>query len=310
MSNNQSEVNPKAYEQWNLWCEEKFGGLPKKAILSDSASTGGDENSAEPDKLFFISRYWLNRIDESQPYMLVIDDRFLSDEKLDFVGLGEEPKIDYYREQEEDYPYFSDTADYAITENSISKYLEKMAIKEELKGKESLLSLIICAFLNRDCYRMYEAMLSFLYDGFKEDSPRIQRLLKQSLLDRDSTTAQIKALCLDKVISPLKAENAIAGQESAPEGKTGNNAFVIPKEIDEKFRYFVDKSKELIRTKEGFLIVNREITDFQGFYTQVSNRREGNYIVPTREEIIEFVRKRDGSKYSMHSLKPDKEELK
>lgn len=309
MSNNQSEVNPKAYEQWKLWCEEKFGGLPKKAILSDSASTGGDENSAEPDKLFFISRYWLNRIDESQPYMLVIDDRFLSDEKLDFVGLGEEPKIDYYREQEEDYPYFSDTADYAITENSISKYLEKMAIKEELKGKESLLSLIICAFLNRDCYRMYEAMLSFLYDGFKEDSPRIQRLLKQSLLDRASTTAQINALCLDEVISPLKVENAIAGQESAPEGKTENNAFVIPKEIYEKFRHFVEKSKELIKTEKGYFIVNLERSSLEGFYNNVC-KRKGIYTVPTREEIIEFVRKKNGSKYSMHSLKPDKEELK
>lgn len=308
MSNNQSEVNHKAYEQWNLWCEEKFGGLPKKAILSDSASTGGDENSAETDKLFFISRYWLNRIDESQPYMLVIDDRVLFDEKLDFVGLGEEPKIDYYREQEEDYPYFSDTTDYAITENSISKYLEKMSIKEELKGKENLLSLIICAFLNRDCYRMYEAMLSFLYDGFKEDSPRIQRLLKQSLLDRDSTTAQIDALCSGKVIPPLEDKNELAGQESAPEGKTGNNAFVIPKEIYEKFRYFVEKSKELTRTKEGFLIVNRGITDVQGFYTQVSNRKEGNYIVPTREEIIEFVRKPNGDKYSIYSLKKAEDE--
>ena len=303
MSNNQSEVNLKAYEQWNLWCEEKFGGLPKKAILSDSASTGGDENSAEPDKLFFISRYWLNRIDESQPYMLLIDDRFLSDEKLDFVGLGEEPKIDYYREQEEDYPYFSDTTDYAITENSISKYLEKMAIKEELKGKESLLSLIICAFLNRDCYRMYEAMLSFLYDGFKEDSPRIQRLLKQSLLDRDSTTAQIDALCSGKVIPPLEDKNEIAGQESTTESKTETHSIEPPEEIQERFKKFIDDGIlcVFLEPKNGrtrYFLNNKSASDFFKLFKKQQDKEALPQI--SAKVLHEWIYKRTGEPFKSY----------
>ncbi len=301
MSNNQSEVNPKAYEQWKLWCEEKFGGLPKKAILSDSASTGGDENSAEPDKLFFISRYWLNRIDESQPYILVIDDRFLSDEKLDFVGLGEEPKIDYYREQEEDYPYFSDTTDYAITENSISKYLEKMAIKEELKGKESLLSLIICAFLNRDCYRMYEAMLSFLYDGFKEDSPRIQRLLKQSLLDRDSTVAQIEALSSIRVITPQTKENSTAGQESTIESKTETQSIEPPEEIQKLFEPYVEEgelvlSDGAINGKRRYFLSSRSQSSF-AFHVREMTRTKG-WIEIVPKTLKEWIYKTDGKPYT------------
>ena len=309
MSVEKSEVNPRAQDQWKLWCEEKFGGLPMEAILSNSVLTTDEEYSVEHDKLFLISKYQLNEIDESQPYILVIDERVLFDEKLSYVGLGEEPKIDYYIEEAREYPYYSVTADYAITEKSISNYLYKMSIKEELKGKEVLLSSIICAFLNRDCYRMFESF-SFVYcDEYSVDDYCIQLLLKQSLLDRDSTIAQIEALSSIRVITPQTEENATAGRESTTESGIIDNPIVTPNKIYEKFRYFVEKSKELIKTEKGYFIVNLERSTFKDFYNNVCKRRDIS-TVPTREEIIEFVRKKDGSKYSMHSLKPDKEELK
>lgn len=301
MSVEKSEINPRAQDQWKLWCEEKFGGLPMEAILSNSVLTTDEEYSVEHDKLFLISKYRLNEIDESQPYILVIDERVLFEEKLSYVGLGEEPKIDYYREEARAYPYYSATADYAITEKSIFNYLDKMSIKEELKGKEILLSSIICAFLNRDCYRMYESFLYVYCDEYSVDDYCIQLLLKQSLLDRDSTIAQIEALSSIRVITPQTEENATAGQESTIESKTETQSIEPPEEIQKLFEPYVEEgelvlSDGAINGKRRYFLSSRSQSSF-AFHVREMTRTKG-WIEIVPKTLKEWIYKTDGKPYT------------
>ena len=299
------KINQEVCKQWELWESEKFGGIPIEAVLS-CPSSNSDE-AEEKDKLFLIIDFLVNKTSEEKPYFLVIDGQIQSDEDLVYVGEGEEPDIDYYREEEEGQYYPSVKKDFVITKENVSNYLEKQQIKEELKGKELLLSEIICGFLNRDLVRMDEVLNLITWEDYGEDSNIVKKWLNMSIRDRASTIAQIEALSEIGVIPPFKEENAIAGQESSIESKTKSQSFVIPEDTLKLFEYFIEKSKELIRTEEGYLIVNLDRTTLQGFYTHVCKRNKA-YSVPKREQIIEYVRKPDGSKYSIHSLKKEEDE--
>lgn len=298
------KTNKEVGKQWELWESEKFGGIPLEAVLSCPPSNS--DEAEEKDKLFLIIDFLVNKTSEEKPYFLVIDGQILCDEDLVYVGEGEEPDIDYYREEEKGQYYPSVKKDFGITKESILNYLGKQQIKEELKGKELLLSEIICGFLNRDLERMDEVLNLITWEDYREDSNIVKKWLNISIRDRASTIAQIEALSKIGVIPPFKEENAIAGQESSIESKTKTQSFVIPKHIEKKFEYFEKTSNELIRKKE-YWIVNLDRTDIKGFYTNLCNRRK-QYIVPTREQIIEYVRKPDGSKYSIHSLKKEEDE--
>lgn len=298
------KTNQEVCKQWELWESEKFGGIPIEAVLSCPPSNS--DEAEEKDKLFLIIDFLLNKISETKPYFLVIDGQIQSDEDLVYFGEGEEPDIEYYREEEKGQYYPSVKKDFEITKESISNYLGKQQIKEELKGKELLLSEIICGFLNRDLERMDEVLNLITWEDYDENSNLVKKWLKSSIRDRTSTIAQIEALSSNGVISPFKEENAIAGQESSMEKTTKAQSIVIPKDIEKKFEYFEKTSNELIRKKE-YWIVNMDITDVQGFYTHV-RERDRKHTVPTREQIIEYVRKPDGSKYSIHSLKKEEDE--
>lgn len=298
------KTNQEFCKQWELWESEKFGGIPIEAVLSCPPSSC--DEAEEKDKLFLIIDFLINKINETKPYFLVIDGQIQSDEDLVYIGEGEEPDIDYYREEEEGQYYPSVKKDFGITKESILNYLGKRQIKEELKGKELLLSEIICGFLNRDLERMDEALNLMTWEDYDENSYSVKKWLKRSIRDRASTIAQIESLSSNRVIPPIKEENAIAGQESSIEKTTKAQSIVIPEQIEKKFVYFEKTSNELIRKKE-YWIVNMDITDIQGFYTHV-RERDKKYTVPTREQIIEYVRKPDGSKYSIHSLKKEEDE--
>lgn len=315
MSVEKSEINSRAYEQWELWKIGVFGGLPWGAVLSRTPLElfPGDEKIIQrfismKEELFLLASLKSNLyLPEDENEKITIPDKYYSPM---FDGLVQYQQDLYFegdlltcsiRE-------ISEAKNYHITQQSVAFYLENKPIKEELKEHFSSLVSLICDYLNRDKKRMELAQDCIIRKGELIDSKNANDIFQESFKDRASTIAQIEALSSNSVIPPLKEENAIAEQESSTEGTRKAKSIVIPEDVLKSFEYFIEKPKELIRTKEGYLIVNSERTDIQGFYNHVCKRRK-NYIVPKREQIIEYVRKPDGSKYSIYSLKPEKEEL-
>lgn len=315
MSVEKSEINPRAYEQWDLWKVGVFGGLPWRAVLSRTPLElfPGDEKIIQrfismKEELFLLASLKSNLyLPEDENEKITIPDKYYS------------PMFDWLVQYQQDLCFegdlltcsireISEAKNYHITQQSVAFYLENKPIKEELKEHFSSLVSLICDYLNRDKKRMELAQDCIIRKGELIDSKNANDIFKEALEDRESTTAQIYALCSNKIISPKKAENSTAGQESTLEGTTESKPTATPKEIIDLFKYFVEGPKELIKTDNGYYFVNLKITTLEGFYNNVCKRRT-NYKVPTREQIIEYVRKPDGSKYSIYSLKPDKEEL-
>ena len=280
MSFDKSEVNPRAYEQWDLWKNEVFGGLPWGAVLSCSPY-GKDQESAleSKDNLFLLTQLiFIESKILGVDYQLSIDSHPFPEEMMNRRFKRVDSKL-----------YGYSILDYEIPEQSIFKYLKNMPLKEELKDKKGELSVLICEYLNRDKDRMEEAFYYVAHKRKVIESPKVKHLLKESFDDRASTIAQIEALSSIRVITPQTEENATEGQESTTESKTENNPIVIPKEIEKKFKYFVEKSKELIKTEKGYYVINLSISTLKDFYINVCRRRDINtFTVPTRKEIIEY----------------------
>lgn len=194
------------------------------------------------------------------------------------------------------------TPRYSITEENIANYLEGLPIKEELMNMYIFRDLVslICDYLNRDNRRMAEAQ-EHIHRGVISSSKKVDSIFQEFFDDRNSTTAQIKAICSNGMNLPDSEKDLIAGQESALENKIKNQPIIIPEEIRKKFDYFI-KNKTLIETEKGFLIVNKKVSEIVSFYTDVCDMRV-ELDVPTVKEIIEYVRKPNGDKYSKYTFK-------
>lgn len=315
MFNKKDKIN-ETYEcrkkQWNYWKNDFFGGLPLVDVILSHPPILALTNEYPPPLDTYKPKYFdfNSEIEEGNILFAHVDYVPKSvyggyDTKLYLDGRLQKGQTLYCWSAIID---FNDiTPRYSITEENVANYLESLPIKEELMNMYIFRDLVslICNYLNRDHTRMAEAQ-EHIHKGVISSSEKVDSIFQEFFEDRNSTMAQIKALYTKCIIPPNDEKNPIAGQESTLEKKIENQAIIIPERIRKKFEFFI-KNNTLRETEEGFLVINKGYAELASFYTDTreeSKRRE----VPTAKEIIEYVRKPNGDKYSLYSLKREKKQ--
>ena len=199
----------------------------------------------------------------------------------------------------------SEAKNYHITQQSVAFYLENKPIKEELKEHFSSLVSLICDYLNRDKKRMELAQDCIIRKGELIDSKNANDIFKEALEDRESTTAQIYALCSNKIISPKKAENSTAGQESTLEGTTEAQSIEPPIEIQERFKKFVDDGilcifPEPINGRKRYFLKSKSASDFFILFKKHQDKEKLPQM--SARVLNEWIYRRTGKPYSKSSF--------
>ncbi|MGN0839931.1 MAG: hypothetical protein ACI4NB_03765 [Candidatus Ornithospirochaeta sp.] len=302
MSFDKSELNPKAYEQWDLWRNGVFGGLPWEAILSSVPLVFTDKGTSEIEgELFLLTSLKSNiYLPEDENEKITIPDKIYSPM---FDG-----QVQYQQDLffEEDYLACSmreifDLKNYHITEQSVAIYLENYPVKEELKESFAPLVSIICDFLNRDKKRMESAQEYIIRRKELIDSKNAKSLFQESFNDRASTIAQIEGFSSISQTTQQTEENATAGQESTTESKIETQSIEPPEEIQKLFEPFV-KERELILSdgaidgKRRYFLTFRNQSSFAVHVKEMSRTKGWIEIAP--KTMKEWIYKREGKPYS------------
>ena len=296
MSVEKSEINPRAYEQWDLWKVGVFGGLPWRAVLSCSPY-GKDQESAleSKDNLFLLTQLiFIESKILGVDYQLSIDSHPFPEEMMNRRFNRIDSKL-----------YGYSLLDYEIPEQSIFKYLKNMPLKEELKDKKGELSVLICEYLNRDKDRMEKAFYYVAHERKVIESPKVKHLLKESFDDRASTIAQIEALSSIRVITPQTEENSTAGQESTLEGTTEAQSIEPPIEIQERFKKFVDDGilcifPEPINGRKRYFLKSKSASDFFILFKKHQDKEKLPQM--SARVLNEWIYRRTGKPYSKSSF--------
>lgn len=312
MSVEKSEINPRAYEQWDLWKVGVFGGLPWRAVLSRTPLElfPGDEKIIQrfismKEELFLLASLKSNLyLPEDENEKITIPDKYYS------------PMFDWLVQYQQDLCFegdlltcsireISEAKNYHITQQSVAFYLENKPIKEELKEHFSSLVSLICDYLNRDKKRMELAQDCIIRKGELIDSKNAKDIFKEALEDRESTTAQIYALCSNKIISPKKAENSTAGQESTLEGTTEAQSIEPPIEIQERFKKFVDDGilcifPEPINGRKRYFLKSKSASDFFILFKKHQDKEKLPQM--SARVLNEWIYRRTGKPYSKSSF--------
>lgn len=312
MSVEKSEINSRAYEQWELWKIGVFGGLPWRAVLSRTPLElfPGDEKIIQrfismKEELFLLASLKSNLyLPEDENEKIAIPDKYYS------------PMFDWLVQYQQDLCFegdlltcsireISEAKNYHITQQSVAFYLENKPIKEELKEHFSSLVSLICDYLNRDKKRMELAQDCIIRKGELIDSKNANDIFKEALEDRESTTAQIYALCSNKIISPKKAENSTAGQESTLEGTTEAQSIEPPIEIQERFKRFVDDGilsifPEPINGRKRYFLKSKSASDFFILFKKHQDKEKLPQM--SARVLNEWIYRRTGKPYSKSSF--------
>lgn len=312
MSVEKSEINSRAYEQWELWKIGVFGGLPWRAVLSRTPLElfPGDEKIIQrfismKEELFLLASLKSNLyLPEDENEKIAIPDKYYS------------PMFDWLVQYQQDLCFegdlltcsireISEAKNYHITQQSVAFYLENKPIKEELKEHFSSLVSLICDYLNRDKKRMELAQDCIIRKGELIDSKNANDIFKEALEDRESTTAQIYALCSNKIISPKKAENSTAGQESTLEGTTEAQSIEPPIEIQERFKKFVDDGilcifPEPINGRKRYFLKSKSASDFFILFKKHQDKEKLPQM--SARVLNEWIYRRTGKPYSKSSF--------
>ena len=292
---------PRAYEQWELWKNGVFGGLPWKAILSSAHSVSMDKRASDIEGRFFLLASLKSNIflaeDENEKitipdeaFSLVFDEEIQYQKVLYFKGDLERWNVERLKPE-----------NYQITEQNVAFYLESLPIKEELKKHFGSLVSLVCDYLNRDKRRMESAQEYIMRKGCILTGKHTDDHFLEAYEDRASTTAQIDALCSGKVIPPLEDKNELAGQESTTESKIETQSIEPPEEIQTLFEPFV-KERELILSdgaidgKRRYFLTFRNQSSFAVHVKEMSRTKGWIEIAP--KTMKEWIYKREGKPYS------------
>lgn len=312
MSVEKSEINPIAYGQWDLWKVGVFGGIPWRAVLSRSPLElfPGDEKIVQrfismKEELFLLASLNSNLyLPEDENEKITIPDKYYS------------PMFDGLVQYQQDLCFegdlltcsireISEAKNYHITQQSVASYLENLPIKEELKEHFSSLVSLICDYLNRDKKRMEFAQDCIIRKGELIDSKNANDIFQESFKDRASTIAQIESLSSNRVIPPIKEENAIAGQESTSESTTETQPTEPPEIIQERFKKFVDDGildifPNAINGRTRYFLKNMSASVF---FILFKNHQDKEKLPQMSAEVVrEWVYKRNGEQYSKSSF--------
>lgn len=310
MFNKKEKIN-ETYEcrekQWYYWENSFFGGLPLVDIILSHPPLLSVTNEYPPRKIWEQDE----ELDEIECFDFTSEIKegnilfayitydwnifeLINDTKLFLDGRLQKnpPCCDTIEPVQSTQRYF-------ITEENVANYLESLPIKEELMNMYIFRDLVslICDYLNRDKRRMAEAQ-EHIRRGVISSSKKVDSIFQEFFDDRNSTTAKIKAICSNGIISPDSEKDSLAGQESTLEKKIENQPIIIPEKIRKKFDYFIKKGW-IKETEEGFYTIIKMHWGARDLYKRVLDRKKQKENCPTRKELAEYVRKPDGNKYSL-----------
>lgn len=307
-----SGINSRAYGQWDLWKIGVFGGLPWRAVLSSTPFElfPGDEKIVQrfiskKEELFLLASLNSNLyLPEDENEKITIPDKYYS------------PMFDWQIQYQQNLCFegdlltssireISESKNYHLTQQSVASYLENLPIKEELKEHFPSLVSLICDYLNRDKKRMELAQDCIIRKGELINSKNTNDIFQESFDDRASTIAQIESLSSNRVIPPIKEENAIAGQESTPESTTGAQSIEPPKAIQERFKKFVDDGildifPKAINGRTRYFLKNMSASDFFILFKKHQDKEKLPQM--PAEVVREWIYKRKGEQYSKSSF--------